>query len=77
MSVAWCMILVRERGVDVAPTIRRLTSEDIDRRRQEILDEVGSRSVKELEDRADRYLLTPEERALFDELRDLEFLAHG
>lgn len=59
----------------MAPTIRRLTGEDIERRREEILLEVGCKSVDEFRERAERYLLTPRERALYDELRDLDFLA--
>ncbi|MFF0501310.1 hypothetical protein ACFYU5_33285 [Nocardia aobensis] len=54
-------------------TVERLTSEELRRRREDLLAGVGL-TYREISDLASRYMLTPEELAAWDEIRSVEFL---
>ena len=54
-------------------TVRQLTIQEAKQRRDEIVRELGG-DLEAIAERAESYLLTLKERALFDEWEDLQYL---
>ncbi len=76
MSVADESMHIHLLEEDPMTTITVLTKDDIAARRRSLLDEAGL-DLKELRERAESYLLSPEQALILKELDDLDFLARA
>ena len=71
---SWCLFRQSQGGAVVDVIIKTMTIEDIERRRAEIKKII---QTPEFQERVRENALLRRERALFDELEDLDFLQYG
>ena len=71
---SWCLLRQSQEGAVVDVIIKTMTVEDIERRRAEIKKII---QTPEFQERVRENALLRRERALFDELKDLDFLQYG
>ena len=71
---SWCLLGLSQEGAVVDVIIKTMTIEDIERRRVEIKKII---QTPEFQERVRENALLRRERALFDELEDLDFLQYG
>ena len=71
---SWCLLRQSQEGAVVDVIIKTMTIEDIERRRAEIKKII---QTPEFQERVRENALLRRERALFDELKDLDFLQYG
>ena len=71
---SWCLLRQSQEGAVVDVIIKTMTVEDIERLRAEIKKII---QTPEFQERVRENALLRRERALFDELEDLDFLQYG